>query len=246
MTSGDTVLLRTRHKGKIKEFLAPVSGRLHTEFGIINLEGAEIGGTIQSHLGQEFSVISPRAPDFFRHARRTGAPMIPRDIGMILAHAGLCASDTVLEAGTGSGLLSIFLGNVVKRVVSYEIREDFARVAGDNVLKAGLRNVEVRCGDLVGELPRIEEIFDAIVLDMGGAEKAVQGCFGKLGHGGFLVTYSPFLEQTAAIRREMENAGFFECRTYECLEREITFSERGTRPSTFPVGHTGYLTFARK
>jgi tRNA (adenine57-N1/adenine58-N1)-methyltransferase len=172
--------------------------------------------------------------------------MIPKDIGLIIAHAGVCSSDTVLEAGTGSGSLVIYLGHVVKRVLSYEVRDEFAKNARDNVEKAGLSNVEIRCGDLVEVLPSISETFDVIVLDMGGSEKAVSGCFEKLKNGGFLVTYSPFLEQAAQIRGEIGKTGFFECRTLECFERDISFSSRGTRPSTIPVGHTGYLTFARK
>jgi len=152
----------------------------------------------------------------------------------------------VLEAGTGSGSLAIYLGFVAKRVLSYEVREEFAKVARNNIEKAGLSNVEVRCGDLVEALSSMSEKFDVIILDMGGSETAVSGCFEKLEKGGFLVTYSPFLEQAAEIRKEMEKLDFFDCRTYECFEREISFSSRGTRPSTIPVGHTGYLTFARK
>lgn len=250
MNNKNVVLLRTRHKGKLKEYLAPVSDApFHSEFGVTDvsvlLENEDLE-KVTSHMGQEFSVVTPRSPDFFRHSKRTGAPMIPKDIGLIMAHAGVCSSDNVLEAGTGSGSLAIYLGFVAKRVLSYEIREEFAKVARDNIAKAGLSNVEIRCGDLVEALPSISEKFDVIILDMGGSEKAVNGCFEKLQNGGFLVTYSPFLEQAAEIRQEIEKLDFFDCRTYECFEREISFSSRGTRPSTIPVGHTGYLTFARK
>ncbi|MDK2891623.1 methyltransferase domain-containing protein [Methanohalophilus sp.] len=250
MSPKNVVLLRTHHKGKVKEYLATLSeAPFHTEFGVIDLsvllenENLE---TVTSHMGQKFSVVTPRSPDFFRHSKRTGTPMIPKDIGLIMAHTGICSSDTVLEAGTGSGSLTIYLGFVAKRVLSYEIREEFVRVAQNNVAKAGLSNVEIRCGDLVETLPLISEEFDVIILDMGGSEKAVCGCFEKLKNGGFLVTYSPFLEQATKIREEIEKLDFFDCRTFECFEREISFSSRGTRPSTIPVGHTGYLTFARK
>ena len=250
MSQRNVVLLRTRHKGKVKEFLAPVSDAPHhSEFGVTDMsalvENEELD-TVTSHMGTEFSAVTPRSPDFFRHSKRTGAPMIPKDIGLIMAHAGVCSSDTVLEAGTGSGSLAIYLGFVAKRVLSYEVREEFTKVARDNIAKAGLSNVEIHCGDLVEALPSISETFDVIILDMGGSEKAVSGCFDKLKKGGFLVTYSPFLEQASEIREEIEKLDFFDCRTFECFEREISFSSRGTRPSTIPVGHTGYLTFARK
>ncbi len=250
MSQRNVVLLRTHHKGKLKEFLAPVSDApFHTEFGVTEMSALvenEDLDTVTSHMGTEFSVIAPRSPDFFRHSKRTGAPMIPKDIGLIMAHAGVCSSDSVLEAGTGSGSLAIYLGFVAKSVLSYEVREEFTKVARDNIAKAGLSNVEIRCGDLVEALPCLSEKFDVIILDMGGSEKAVSGCFEKLKNGGFLVTYSPFLEQASEIREEIEKLDFFDCRTFECFEREISFSSRGTRPSTIPVGHTGYLTFARK
>lgn len=249
MELNDLVLLKTQSRGKIKEIIASVSReKLHTEFGMIELEqllDMDFGDTIKAHKGQSFVIQKPRMPDFFKHAKRTGAPMMPKDIGMILAYTGLNKNDSVLDSGTGSGILAMYLGSVAKRVVTYEIREDFAKVARKNIELAGLDNVEVRCGNIVEEITTIKEKFDVVTLDTLDSKDVIPNVKDVLLPGGFLVTYSPFLEQTKQIREEISRADFFEVTTVECMEREISFSDRGTRPATTRVGHTGFITIAR-
>lgn len=243
---GEFVLLRAEGG---REYFTPVSEeKLHTDLGIVNLgeiAGKDWGDTIDSHLGKHFSILRPRTPDFFRHIKRTGAPMMPKDIGAIIAYTGVCPADTVLDAGTGSGVLAIYLGTIAKKVITYEVNEQFVEVAKKNVKNAGLTNVEVRHGDLVEEIGRIEGPFDVITLDMQEAAKVVPGAYKILRPGGFLATYSPFFEQTAAIRSAVEMEGFRDIFTGLMNEHEMEYSKRGTRPST-RVGHTGFLTIARK
>lgn len=249
MLNGELVLLKTSYRGKIREFIVKVSDdRLHTDFGIIELSSLfdkQPGDTVFSHKEQEFTIQRPKMPDFFRHAKRTGAPMMPKDIGMIMAYTGLNKNDVVLDAGTGSGILAMYMGSVAKRVVTYEVKEDFVQVARKNVGNAGLDNVELRCGDIVDEIKNINEKFDIITLDTQNTKDVISNIRNVLYPGGFLATYSPFFEQTKEIREALEIAGFYEVRTIECTEREIAFSSRGTRPSTTKVGHTGFITIAR-
>ena len=249
MRPGEIILLKTSHRGRIREFITSVSDeKFHSDFGIIDLSELaekEVGDIVTSHKGQEFVIQRPRLPDFFSHAKRTGAPIMPKDIGTILAYTGLNKEDTVLDAGTGSGILAMYLGSIAKRVLSFEVREDFVDVARENIRRAGLDNVEVRCGDIVEEIEGIDEKFDVITLDTIDSARVVPHVAKVLQPGGFLVTYSPFLEQTAQIREAIKEADFFEARTIECIERNMSFSERGTRPSTSRVGHTGYITIAR-
>ncbi len=111
------VILKTSQKGKMKEYFAMPEGELHTDLGVIKLDELgtkNFGDTISSHLGVEFIIQKPRAPDFFAHAKRSGAPMMPKDIGVIISNTGLCSSDCVLDAGTGSGILAIYLGMIAK------------------------------------------------------------------------------------------------------------------------------------
>ncbi|MDG6242851.1 MAG: tRNA (adenine-N1)-methyltransferase [Methanolobus sp.] len=249
MLTGELVLLKTSHKGKLREFIVKVcDDRMHTDFGVVDL--SELvekmpGDIVVSHKGQEFTIQRPKMPDFFRHAKRTGAPMMPKDIGMIIAYTGINKNDTVLDAGTGSGILAMYLGSIAKRVVTYEIREEFLEVARKNVESAGLNNVELRCGDIVEEVGKLDEKFDVITLDSQNTKDVIAHVKDVLYPGGFLATYSPFFEQTKEIRDAMEAEQFYDVMTIECTEREISFSSRGTRPSTSKVGHTGFITIAR-
>ena len=251
MKKDDIILLRTVHRNKHREFITRVSDEaLHTDLGIIDMNqlyDKDIGDTVQSHNGHTFKINSPRTPDFFKHAKRTGAPMMPKDIGLIIAYTGLNKNDTVLDSGTGSGILSIYLGSIAKKVISYEIKEEFVAVARKNIVNAGLENtVEVRCGDIVEAIRDITDTFDVITLDSLNTMHVIPHTSQVLRDGGYIATYSPFIEQTKEIRSSLTLAGFEDVNTIECMERSISFSERGTRPSTSRVGHTGFITIARK
>jgi tRNA (adenine57-N1/adenine58-N1)-methyltransferase len=242
------VILKTNSKGKIREYFAVQTGKLHTDLGIIDLDELRtksFGDLICSHLGAEFVIQKPKAPDFFKYAKRTGAPMMPKDIGIIISNTGLCSSDHVLDAGTGSGILAIYLGGIAERVVTYEIREEFMEVARQNFAFAGLSNIELRHGDIAVEIPGLDEKFDVITLDTMDASKAIPHVPGVIYPGGYLAVYSPFFEQAKEIRETIEKTRFTDVTTIETIEREISFTTRGTRPSTSGVGHTGFITIAR-
>lgn len=242
------VILKTNSKGMIKEYFAIHGGKLHTDLGIIDLDELQtksFGDTILSHLGAEFVIQKPKAPDFFKYAKRTGAPMMPKDIGVIISNTGLCSSDHVLDAGTGSGILAIYLGGIAERVVTYEIREEFMEVARQNFALAGLSNIELRHGDIAVEMQELDEKFDVITLDTMDASKAIPRVPGVIYPGGYLAVYSPFFEQAKEIREAIEQTRFTDVTTIETIEREISFTARGTRPSTSRVGHTGFITIAR-
>lgn len=250
MEEGETVLLRTFIKNKMREFIVKVSEEaFHCDFGVIQLEELHLltpGEKIYSHKGQEFIVQKPRMSDMFNHAKRSGAPMMPKDIGIIIAYTGLCKTDKVLDAGTGSGILAMYLGSIAKKVISYEIRSDFVQLARNNISQAGLNNVEIRCGNIVEEIDNIEEKFNVMTLDNSDTPEVIMKAKKNLVPGGFVATYSPFIEQAIQIRNALKNSEPWDVDTIECIERPISFSDKGTRPGTSGVGHTGYITIARK
>jgi len=241
-------ILKIFHSGKIKKYFVIPEGEMHTDLGIIKLyelKDKSYGDKIYSHLGFEFLIQKPRAPDFFNHAKRTGAPMMPKDIGVIISNTGLCSTDHVLDAGTGSGILAIYLGGIAKKVVTYEIREDFIEIVRKNIELTGITNIELRCGDIVEAIRNLDEKFDIVTLDTGAAAQVIPSVPGVLYPGGFLAVYSPFFEQTKEIREAIGKTEFTKVRTIETIEREISFTDRGTRPSTSRVGHTGFITLVR-
>jgi tRNA (adenine57-N1/adenine58-N1)-methyltransferase len=232
--------------GSDREYLRAPGSELQTDLGVLTVpEDVAPGDELETHLGERFVVRSLRLPDLFDHLERTGAPMMPRDVGLVVGHTGAQASDRVLDAGTGTGILASALGRIGADVVSYERDPEFAEVARENVAVAGVADrVEVRTGDVADDLDDLGG-FDLLTLDTADAPAVVERSPGLLVAGGFLAVYSPFVEGTRAAVEAAREAGLAEVTTHETIQREMDFGERGSRPSTAGVGHTGYLTFAR-
>ena len=229
-----------------REFLCRPGEELQTDLGVLTVpENPEPGSTVETHLGEPFSIRRLRGPDLFHHLTRTGAPMMPRDVGLILGHVGIETGDRVLDAGTGTGILAAYLGRLGADVVSYEQNPEFAEVARENMAVAGVEErVEVRTGDVVDDLDALSG-FDALTLDTADAPEVVTAVPGLLVPGGVVAVYAPFVESARAVVEAAREASLADVETFETLQREMDFDERGSRPSTAGVGHTGYLTFAR-
>ena len=218
-----------------------------TDLGVIELPPEVRPGTVvETHLGEAFEVRRLRGPDLFDHLERTGAPMMPRDIGLVIGHTGVAAGDRALDAGTGTGVLAAYLGRLGVDVTTYERDPEFAAVARENMATAGVaERVDVRTGDLTDELDAVEGGYDLLTLDTGDAAAVVERADGLLAPGGFLAVYSPFVESARACVEAARSAGLDEVETLETIQRRMDFDDRGSRPSTAGVGHTGYLVFAR-
>ncbi|MFC7203718.1 methyltransferase domain-containing protein [Haloferax namakaokahaiae] len=231
-----------------REYLRAPGEELHTDLGMLTVpEDVEPGQTLETHIGEPFLVREPRGPDLFNHFERTGAPMMPRDIGLIVGHTGIAAGERVLDAGTGTGVLSAYLGRLDVEVTTFERNADFAEVARENMRLAGVEElVDVRTGDITDELDDLSETqFDAITLDTENAPEVVAHAPNLLKTGGYVAVYSPFVEGTRATVEAAREAGLSDVETFETIQRQMDFGERGSRPSTAGVGHTGYLVFAR-
>ena len=229
-----------------REYLRAPGEELHTDLGVLEVpEDVEPGQTLETHLGDAFQVRELRGPDLFNHLERTGAPMMPRDVGLVMGHTGACAGDRVLDAGTGTGVLAAYLGRAGAEVVSYERDPEFAEVARGNMEVAGVADrVDVRAGDLTDDLDSLSD-FDVLTLDTEDAPTAVARAPDLLVSGGFVAVYSPFVEGTRDAVEAAREAGLANVETFETIQRRMDFGDRGSRPSTAGVGHTGYLTFAR-
>jgi len=194
------------------------------------------------------TAVRPTHLDLVAAMERRSQIVLPRDAALIALHADVKCGDLVVEAGAGSGALSLYLLRLVRpegRLVSYEVREDHAAIARANVERAGLsrwhtlRLADVRAG--------IEERdVDAVVLDMGEPWDAVGAAATALRPGGRIVSYSPNVGQVERTHAALRQARMSEVRTFETLERELVVGPQGTRPSFEMLGHTGYITAARK
>jgi tRNA (adenine57-N1/adenine58-N1)-methyltransferase len=229
-----------------REYLRAPGEELQTDLGVLTVpDDAEPGDRLETHLGDEFVVREPRGPDLFDHFERTGAPMMPRDVGLIVGFTGAAAGDRVLDAGTGTGVLASYLGRVGADVVTYERDAEFAEVARENMRLAGVEDaVDVRTADVTGDLDSLTG-FDLLTLDTEDAPAVVRRAPDVLVSGGFVVVYSPFVEGSRAVVEAAEAADLTDVTTHETIQRSMQFDDRGSRPDTRGVGHTGYLTVAR-
>lgn len=230
-----------------REFLVKPGDTMESDLGILEVpEDVTSGTTLETHLGEAFEVRRLRGPDLFDHLERTGAPMMPRDIGLVVGHTGVASGDRTLDAGTGTGVLAAYLGRLEVEVTTYERDPEFAEVARENMDLAGVTDtVDVRTGDLLEDLDDIEGSFDLLTLDTGDAPAVVERAPELLAPGGFVAAYTPFIESARACVESAREAGLSEIETLETIQRRMDFDDRGSRPSTAGVGHTGYLCFAR-
>ncbi|MDD1685576.1 protein-L-isoaspartate carboxylmethyltransferase [Methanoregula sp.] len=237
---GDRILL----VGAGREFYIKAGkGSLGTDKGQLDLAaivGKNSGDTITTHSGAEFTIRIPRPTDFFTHGKRSGAPMLPKDIGLVIAYTGMNHNDDVLDAGTGSGIAAIYFAGVAKTVKTYEVRPEFSTLAMKNITDAKLTNIEAIPLDFLAATG----LYDVVHLDLQIQSEHVIHAYSLLRSGGYLACYTPFLEQMAIV---VDTAAerFSEVHTHELIEREMIRSKRGTRPST-SVCHSGYVTIARK
>ncbi|MBS7287981.1 MAG: tRNA (adenine-N1)-methyltransferase [Candidatus Freyarchaeota archaeon] len=224
---------------------------LHTHKGSVDLGsliGLPYGCVVKSNKGEEFFIVRPTLADFAVKAKRATQIIYPKDLGFILMNLAVGRGSRVVEAGTGSGVLTGVLASWVMpegRVYSYEIREEFLKVAKKNLERMGVAEyVELKNKDIAEGID--EGDVDAVVLDVATPWLIVGHAYRALKAGRVMASFSPTIEQVQRTVLEMEKAGFVDVRTYECLLREVIVKEGRTRPESFMVGHTGYMTFGRK
>ena len=215
----------------------------HTKYGYLKadvLKNAKAGDVIEANTGRKFHIIEPNIIDFMRKARRGPQAVTLKDAALIAGYAGLRSGSRVVEAGTGSGILSMFLAFVVypEKLVTYEIREDFAEIAGKNFERFSVKNIEPKLKDIYEGID--EKNLDAIILDLTEPWRVIDHARKALKVGGYLVSYSPSINQSRQLAEKLQG---FDYETFECILRN--WKEDSMRPDTRMLGHTGFITVAR-
>ena len=197
---------------------------------------------------RSFLVLRPSIRDEVELLQRQAQIIGPKDAPVLLWNCDVKAGDFIVEVGAGSGAMTLALAHAVSptgRLVSYDLRTDFLEQARRNVVAAGLAGpVEFKIGDARTGFE--ERNADAVILDIPDPWEAVGSSWEALRPCGHFASYSPNMEQVNRTMKALRTGTFVEVRTVEIIEREIVAHEAGTHPSFAPLGHTGYLTFARK
>ncbi|MDG6218190.1 MAG: tRNA (adenine-N1)-methyltransferase [Candidatus Thermoplasmatota archaeon] len=180
--------------------------------------------------------------------KRKAQIILPKDAAQIIIHCSITAGKTVLEAGIGSGSLTTVLASIVGSsgtVISYDIRQDFIDHAKKNLSITGLLDrVVIKHMDVTKGID--ETYLDALILDIPNPWDAISHAWKALIPGGYFCAYSPLISQVEQTVQTLQKHPFINLKTIETIEREMIVGPQGTRPSFDMLGHTGYLTFARK
>lgn len=248
----DLVLLVSRDR---KQFLVTLQAgnQLQTHRGCIehdDLLGRPLGREIHSHLGYPFVALRPSTADLIQRLRRTTQIMYPKDIGYTLLKLNVQAGSRVVEAGTGSGGLTLALARAVGdagKVYSYEARADILELAQKNLAAVGLADrIEFRLRDVSEGIGETD--VDAVFLDVRRPWCYLGQVAQALASGGFLGAILPTTNQVTELVQGLEesDAAFGYIEVEEILVRAYKPVPTRLRPADRMVAHTGYLVFARK
>jgi tRNA (adenine57-N1/adenine58-N1)-methyltransferase len=229
-------------------------GTYHTHSGTLAhdlLLGRPEGTRVETSGGMIVTAFRPRFADYALKMKRGAQVVYPKDLGPIVTYADVFPGARVLEAGTGSGALTIALCRAVGiegRVVSYELREEHLAQAVQNL--EGMfgkvpEHLDLRIGD-VGDVGRTGEVFDRCVLDLPEPWGPLSALREALEPGGVLCAYLPTTGQIQELVLALPAQGFLHIETFEVLRRAWHVTERSVRPDHRMIGHTGFLTVARR
>lgn len=248
LSAGERVMLID---AKDRQYLVTLrtDGEFHTHSGVVahnDIIGRDEGSFLNASNERQFLVLRPTLSDVVVKMPRGAQVIYPKDLGAILLQADVGPGMRILEAGVGSGALSMTLLRAGAHITAYEIREDFAEHAKKNV-HAFLGNdihYDVHLRDVTLGIDHGE--FDRIILDMPEPWAVVAHAEGALRPGGIFLAYLPTINQTQLLREHLRQHSFGLEETVEILRRTWHVDGRSVRPDHRMVAHTGFLTSARR
>lgn len=247
-------------------------GEFHTHAGVVphdRIIGSREGSKFRSGSGARFVAMRPTLADQVLKMPRGAQVIYPKDLGAIWMLADVRAGMAVFETGVGSGALSATLLRCGAFVTGYELREDFAQRALQNVesiagaealdrydvqLRDAYESVDLPNGnplhstegaDAAEDANSDERQYDRAVLDIPEPWRVAVHLPGRLRRGGILVAYNPSVTQVQQLRRTLEDGPWALAETIEVMHRSWHVKGASVRPDHRMVAHTGFLTHAR-
>lgn len=250
---GDRVQL-TDAKGKLHTITLKEGGEWHTHKGWLihdQIVGAPQGSVVETTAGLKFLAFKPLLGDYVLSMPRGATIVYPKDAALIVGFADIAPGLKVLEAGVGSGALTISLLRAVGptgAVDSFERRSEFAEIATRNITNyfgGHPENWTLTLGSV--QEKNLDEKYDRIVLDMLAPWECVGLADAVLHPGGVLIAYVATTTQLSATAEAIKESGrFTEPESSEALIRQWHHEGLAVRPVHRMIGHTGFLIQARR
>jgi tRNA (adenine57-N1/adenine58-N1)-methyltransferase len=231
----------------------------HSNFGIIKHDaiiGTKFGSICRSPSSEvDFVLLKPLLHELATTFARKTQIVYPKDIGFIIIKCGIRPHSRVLEAGTGSGSMTMMLSSIIDqdsggKIISYDVEVKHHRTATKNLEKAGLlKNVNLRVGNIfekdIQALLIEDEEFDACFFDLPSPWDIVQFANKILQPCGVFCSFSPVIEQVKKTVSALKLGKWYDVEVIDLQARLWQVQANATRPISHGR-HTGYLVFARK
>lgn len=216
--------------------------------------GRPPGVRLYTDRGMPVVCLRATLEDAVLHIKRRTQIIYPKDLGLILIRGNIFPGATVVESGIGSGAAAMTLLRFLGpggHLISYELREEFARLAGRNLDQArqywgdsGARHT-VRIGNVYDGIE--ERDVDTVLLDVPEPHRAAPHAAEALRPGGTLLCWLPTALQVYTLVRHLQgDPRWAAVETVELLMRPWDVSENSIRPAHRMVAHTGFLISARR
>jgi tRNA (adenine57-N1/adenine58-N1)-methyltransferase len=247
----DAVILIDRKGRRYLKMLQP--GRkllIRGELMADALVGVEEGSRVKFSTGETFLVLRPTYADLVPLLPRTAQVIYPKDTGPMLVWGDVFPGATVIEGGVGAGALTLALLRGVGpagKVISYEIREDFANLAR--------RNVAAFFGEAPSWTLKLRDLYegfdetgvDRMFLDLPEPGRALEVAARALRPGGVLISYVPTaIQLKETVEALQANPGFGQIESFETLLRNWQVKGLSVRPVFRMVAHSAFIIVARR
>ena len=247
--AGEPILVLTEHEKRFLLVPRP-GGRFHCHIGIIEhdeLIGRAWGTEGLSHSGGPYLVLRPCLEDLMLHLKRATQVIYPKDAALLIQRLGIKSGSSVLEAGTGSGVMTTALAWTVAphgRVVTCEQNDAMYQQALRNLERTGLaRWVDARRGHLADCV--LEAPADAALLDMREPWRVLGTVRSLTWPGSVVAAFLPTTNQVSQQVRSLEEAGCADLKVEEVLVRRYKPVPDRLRPEDQMTAHTGYVVSGR-
>jgi len=246
---GDDVLLLLKDGSSY--LIKTGEGVKMTHRGNIDLSkvvGKEYGSVGRTSTGEEYYILVPGIVDYIFKIRRKTQIVYPKDAAFIIMMLDIKEGDRVIDAGLGSGALCMAFARYVGscgKVYAYERREDFIRLAKENLKRFGvLERVEIKHRDIKEGFD--EKEVDAVMIDVNDSWNYIHHARDSLKGGGRIGIICPTVNQVEKVLEALESGGFINLQVWENLFRMYKPVPKRLRPVDRMVAHTAYLVFATK